>query len=248
MKIVASGDWHPDVFTAGRSRFADVKARVDEVRAVARTADLFIFLGDLANPDVENTHPAVELACETASDLASHGVPSLWLGGNHDVIEDGLGTTTLSALAGIEKGGSAAKLIRVFNKPAASLIDTRTAGKLAHVALPYPSRSCPYDPAAFVEALMLPPEGMPIVVSGHLWHEAADPGGSESTDLARGRSVYWPMDALRKKFGGREEAVFIGGHYHRQGKIDELFIAGSLERLTFGDQAHEPGFLVMEYQ
>lgn len=242
MRIVASGDWHLDAFTGGLSRFEDLSARVDEVIGEAEQSDLFVFLGDLTDPDTEGTHRAVQAACEVASNLASRGVPSAWIVGNHDVLEDGNQTSTLAALLGIERGGGIpGGLIKVYDRPSAELKKLGTE-QLGFIALPYPSRSAPYDPREFVADLQSPPAGVPILVAGHLWLEGAEPA-SESTDMARGRSVYWPLEELKRFDGSR--VVLVGGHYHRQGLFSGVHIAGSLERLTFDDGGHEPGFLIL---
>lgn len=102
MKILVTGDWHLDARTAGFDRFEDLRSAVDWTVAFAAAAgvDLYVNLGDLCDPDTTRSHRAVGLACETAAALARHGIAQVWLAGNHDVIEDGTGSTTLAPLAG----------------------------------------------------------------------------------------------------------------------------------------------------
>lgn len=210
----------------------------------ALDADLFVFLGDLSDPDTAGAFAAQAYACEVASRLASAGVPSCWIVGNHDTIEDGRGTSTLSAIAGFERGKVAKSLIRVFEQPAAELISNRVIAQgLAFVALPYPNRALPYDPQAFASKLQAPPDGVPVLVAGHLWIHGAPEDGSESTDMQRGRGVYWPVAELRKQL---PSALLVGGHYHKAGLLGGVQIAGSLERLTFGEEQHDPQFLILE--
>lgn len=244
LTIVSSGDWHLDWHTAGFSREEDVATNAERAADEARKlkADLFLFLGDLADPDTLGAHAATQFACDLASSLASEGIMSAWIRGNHDVVEDGRNTSTLSALRGVQLGGVAKGMIRVYEEPRADLLSL-PGGPLGLVALPYPSRGCVYDPAEFVAKIQTPPADVPLLVAGHLWLRGAEPG-SESTDMARGRAVYWPEEILQKRF---PNALCVGGHYHRRGKYGNVHIAGSLERLTFGELTHEPGFLVLRH-
>ena len=244
MKIVVSSDWHADATTSGLDRFEDVEWLVwDHVYATAvrERADLFLFLGDLCDPDNRRSHRAVALAHEVASALQSvASIPSRWLVGNHDVVEDGSGTSTLSALAAASRGRGEARRRwgpEVYEDP-----QVEQFRYLPIVALPYPSRARAYDPAAFVESLSLPSDG-PLLFVGHLSIAGIHPG-SESGELARGREVFWPVDVIRRRFGDR--AVCLGGHYHRAQTFAGVRIVGSLERLRFDEEDHEPGFLVVE--
>lgn len=240
MKIVASSDWHLDWVTGGFPRFSDIRQRVDRVVdfAISEQADLFAFAGDLSNPDSAGVHAAVEVAAHVASKLSAHGVPSVWLAGNHDVVEDGCGTSTLAALAGMARGGVTNGSVRVFERP----------GAFGHlgcgiVALPYPPRSTPYDPGEFVTRLEPIAPGVPVVVFGHLWIEGVDPG-SETIDMPRGRSVFWPVSEIRAAWG--DNAIMIGGHYHAGGIYNGVHVIGAPERMTFGEYLHEPSFMVVE--
>ncbi len=236
MKIVASGDWHLDWYTGGVPRYSDVRACARVVVERAKHADLFAFLGDLSDPDTDGALAAIDFAAEVASELAVEGVPSFWVNGNHDV--DGAGSSVLAPLAGVQRGGATKDLIRVFDRPAA--FGFKSVGV---IVLPYPRSSAPYDPCDFIERLEPLPERVPVVVFGHLWIEGMA-GGSESTDLARGGSVYWPTEAIEKAFGGR--ALMVGGHYHEAGNCRGVHLAGSLARLTFGEANLKPGFLELE--
>jgi hypothetical protein len=244
VRIVTSSDWHGDWTTLGVDRFPDVERQVERIVEYAvKNADVFVFCGDLTDPDTPGAHRAIGLACRAASRLAQEGVVSVWIPGNHDVVEDGTGTTTLAALAGIEVGGAVRKRVRVFERPAASLIKLDDGDRLAVVALPYPSRATNYDPAAFVESLADPPEGVPCLVIGHLAIGGDFPKGSESGDMARGREVCWPSFAqLREKF---PKAIVLAGHYHRPSDGYPIVI-GALESLTMGEVI-EPRFLCIEY-
>lgn len=204
--------------------------------------DAFLFAGDLTDPDTPGAHAAVALLCEVASACAKRGKTFLAIPGNHDVCEDGKGTTTLAALAGLETGGGT-PLIRVFEKPAAKIIKVGTQA-FAFVALPYPSRCNDYDPTAFVDKLAPTPVNMPVLVAGHLWVRGDGGQGSESTELGRGRPVYWPTE--RKLKALFPDALVIGGHYHTPGPLEGVLMIGAPERLTFADEKNMPRFLMLE--
>ncbi len=240
--IIASGDWHGDETTAGFIRFADVRARVmDEVRPAALQSDGFIFLGDLTDPDTPRAHLAVALACEFASELAKHSVPSIWIAGNHDTTEDGHGTTTLSPLAGIARGGGMAP-VDVYEEPGPAML-----GDVPVLVLPYPSVANMYTPSTVIEQVFADcdlPEASPLIIAGHLWVDEGPTDGSESTSMARGRGVYWPLKPITKCF---PQATLVGGHYHRAGKLRGVHIAGSLERLRFDEEHNVPSFLRLRW-
>jgi DNA repair exonuclease SbcCD nuclease subunit len=244
MKIICSSDWHADASTAGLDRFEDVERLVwDHVYATAvdERVGLFIFLGDLCDPDTRRSHRSIALAHEVAFDLHREGIESRWLVGNHDVVEDGSGTSTLSALAMVRDMGPSWP--RVYEDPCVEQIRAeRSSGSVTIVALPYPSRARAYDPIAFVEGLDMPGDGS-ILFAGHLSIAGIRPG-SESGEMARGREVLWPIDAIRRRFGDR--ATCVGGHIHRAQEFDTIRVAGSLERLRFDEEEHSPGFLLIE--
>jgi DNA repair exonuclease SbcCD nuclease subunit len=245
IRVVCSGDWHADALTAGLPRHADVEVAVEEVVACALDqghgvdrARLFIFLGDLADPDAPGAWAAAELACRTAARLSDAGVPSLWIVGNHCALEDGSGRSVLEPL----RGASSARwtLARVCSVP--ELV--RFPG-LDVVALPYAARSHEYDPAAFVRELpeSVGQEGRRVLFVGHLNLDGMLEG-SETMEMARGRSTFWPVAEILARFGDR--ALMVGGHYHRRQVHRGVQIAGSLERLSFADGTTAPGYLVLE--
>jgi DNA repair exonuclease SbcCD nuclease subunit len=101
VKILATSDWHLDATTAGFDRFDDVSEAIEEAIsvAVAERVDLFVFLGDLCDPDANRAPRCVAKAIDVAQRLRNKMIPSRWLVGNLDVIEDGSGTSTLAPLA-----------------------------------------------------------------------------------------------------------------------------------------------------
>lgn len=236
MKIFACSDLHFDARTAGFARFDDVEAAFDQVvsTAIERQADLFLFCGDACDPELGlDVIRANQVLIKQAKRLGNAGIPFVAIAGNHDVVEDGRGTTTLGPLAESQFG-------RVFETP--GFMDR---GDFVVLALPYPSRSFGYDPDKFVRdsSRYLVEMDAPIVVVSHLMHEGATPG-DEKTDFPRGRDVFYPVDAVAA-LAKKTKLVSIGGHYHRRQVLNGVQIVGSLVRLTFGEEDHEPGYLAV---
>ena len=107
--------------------------------------------------------------------------------------------------------------------------------------LPFTAPNRAYDPERVVEEFES--GGRKIkVVAGHLNIEGIEPG-SETTSMARGREVFWPKAAIKKKF---PKALWLNGHYHRQQVFQGIHIPGSLLRLAHDEEDNKPGFLVFE--
>lgn len=244
MKIVATSDWHLDAVTNGQRREAEIRTAVDFSVQVAidERADLYVFGGDLCDPDAWNLLRSTSFSIEVARRLAAAGIASLWVAGNHDVVEDGAGTTTLSPLAAVARteGNDSARLVHV--------VETRPTivevGGCELVALPFTPRSHAYEPGAWVTqwARGRRSKTMPVAVVGHLSLTGAHPGG-ETTEMPRGREVLWPTAELGKHCHG---AVLLGGHYHAGGDVNGVQVIGSLARLNHGEEGNAPSVLVLE--
>lgn len=244
MKIVASSDWHPDHVTHGVSRFAEVRDAAHRTvdRAIEEGAGLYVFAGDLCDPDSGSvTFRCVELAIEVAGRLSARHISSLWVAGNHDVIEDGSGDTTLSPLRAIAPSLSAK--VHVFERPGLARFETMK-DVVNVIALPFSATSHAYDVEAELTqiASKLPPGSQAkTIVVGHLNIAGVIPG-EETTEMPRGREVWLPVEAAK-----RVARHVLNGHYHRRQRTkDGVWIPGSLARLTFGEEGNEPSFLVLE--
>lgn len=238
MKLLVTGDWHGDAVTAGYRRAADVEAAVLRTVAYARDAkvDLYAFLGDLTDPDSGSaTLRAVEIAMLAAERLNAYGVRNVWVAGNHDVVEDGSGRTTLGPLS-----RAAFPLTTVFERPGCFELHRRLV-----CALPFAARSHAYDPPTTVRSFTnldgVRDDADVYVFLAHLQVEGAKVG-SETTDMPRGRDVAFPVEAVKEVPLRR----CFNGHYHTRQVIGEVTCPGSLQRLTFGEQNNTPGFLVAE--
>lgn len=229
MLIVAVSDLHLDAVTHGVSRFQEVTKAVDQSvqYAIAQRASAYMFLGDLCDPDSGPiVFRCIEVAIRAAVRLHQHLIPSLWLAGNHDVIEAKEAGTTLSPLRSL--GLDAVYVLeepRVFSPK----------GLFQVCALPFTPSVRPYDPEKAI-----PDEGVDVCI-GHLNIEGLAPG-SETTEMPRGREVMFPVDKAVSK-----SKLVIGGHYHKQQRTPEgVYIVGSSAVLSFGEEFNSPGFLALK--
>ena len=79
--ICVSSDWHADARSHGVDRFDDVAQAVAQTVKAAREehADLYLFLGDLCDPDdVPRALRSVRLMLDVALELADAAIP-LWV-------------------------------------------------------------------------------------------------------------------------------------------------------------------------
>lgn len=253
MKIVACSDAHLDWTTAGVARFDEIR---DAMRAAADAAasggaDLFAFVGDLCDPDSGSVVlRCVEVAIGIATALGNCGIPTLWIAGNHDVVGDGFGTTSLSPLRALDFHTLVAEKPARFAWPGWS-----------HdvIALPHVAGGVDYA-AAFAE-LAAQQSKRSLVVFSHLTIPGIDPG-EETNEMPRGAERALPIRQI-----ATNAAVVVSGHYHERGvyRLDagaqrvfegppttngfgetSLYVVGSLARLTFGEERNRPGYLLLE--
>lgn len=263
MKILVTGDWHLDARTAGYDRFDDLRVAVDWTVELAdrERVDLYVMLGDLCDPDTTRSHRAVGIACETAAKLADLGIAQAWIAGNHDVIEDGTGGTTMAALAGWSR--SRRFQPGKIRTPIASGIPEMgpLEGRMCHVAeepihipryfgttndlvfFPFTARAKTYSPIAFANTMRLSHGCTKVLVFGHLNVVGAD-DGSEVEDFPRGREVVFPVDELLAKWG--DKCLLFNGHYHRRQTVRGVRMPGALGRLGFGEVGNPAGVLLVE--
>lgn len=229
----------------GVPRFAEVEAAVwkSVSAAIERKVDLYIFLGDLTDPDSGGaTFRAQALSIRVARKLQEHGISSFWVAGNHDTAEDSSGATTLTPLAALDDRDPEKKLVLpgifVFEKP-----QVQHFGGYAFLVLPFTPASHGVDLNEFIERMW--PTGEHVVVLSHLSVPGVTPG-EETKELPRGREVAYPFEATKNAY------MRIQGHYHRRQDFDPqdggppIIIPGSLARLTFGEEEHAPSYLYVE--
>ena len=231
--LIATSDWHLDASTAGVDRFSDTCMAIDASveAAIQRKSDIYLMCGDLTDPNTARAHRAVTKAVEVQKRCHVNGIEPLFVAGNHDVIEDGTGFTTMSALTRTGFGS-------VFERP--GMLQARCG--LTVIALPFTATSEEYDPAEFIRICAEhAPEG-PVLIAGHLNLEGIS-AGSETKDMPRGRDVFWPLDAIAECF---PNAMLVGGHYHAPQEYKGVHIIGSTARLRFDECDNENGFMEVE--
>lgn len=246
MRIVVISDLHFDVCTIGVPRFEEVRAAVaaSVQHAIATRADAWACLGDIADPDNGGASlRAIEQTIETALELADERIPSIWIAGNHCCMEDGSGATLLSPLAAVARSAYAGDYVHVAERPLLVSLPS----EVVVLCLPYAPTSHAYDPAAETRRLLeVVPRTTRIVVASHLTGVPGIIPGEEVTEMPRGRSVLFPFEETRRAF------VRLSGHFHRRQIFDPsdggppLHVVGAAARLTFAEQDHEPGFVVVD--
>ena len=230
-RTLFTSDWHPDHVSCGVSRFDEVEEAVEATidTAIAEKVDCYVFAGDLCDPDAGPiVYRCVELALRTAVRLRDAGIPSCWMTGNHDVNEDGSGTSTLTPMRAV-----ACDQIHVIERPTA--IEQ-------FVFLPFVPTSHTYDPDAFAKSLQF----KRATIVSHLAVAGIVPG-EETAEMPRGRDVVFPHHLFRAGCG----ATLVQGHYHRSQLFEvpglaPIHVIGSLARLTFDAERATPGFLILE--
>jgi DNA repair exonuclease SbcCD nuclease subunit len=257
VRIVCVSDLHLDARTAGVERFDEIVESCEEAVAFAidaedGRADLFAFCGDLCDSDDgRDVLRASAYAVDVAVRLHNRGVHSLWIAGNHDVVADGF-TTTLDPLKGLQRFELPPTKVMVATSSPRSWELKVSQRTYVLVALPYSPE--PYNAAAAWEEHVTSHGGHsrsasgvfstkhPTIVFSHLMLPGMHPG-SESKELARGKDRAFPLEAMK----ARPVSLVLNGHYHRRVVTpDGVQIVGSLATLTFGEEYHEPGYLVVD--
>lgn len=242
MRLLVTSDWHTDRSTLGVPRLGEIQRAVAAAAraAVDESCDAFVFLGDLCDPDSgADVIAGLELAAETISFLSGREVQSAWIAGNHDVLEDGSGRTTLSPLRGLT-GPSSSGSHWVCEAPRRFTLHRGPKERLHCLALPYTAATNPLQPDA--EAYVRSQTRRVHAVFGHLMLPGIVPG-EETTEMSRGRDVDLPVDTIRTLWPG---AAIFNGHYHRRQTFRGVEIPGALARLTFGEAGHRPCWLVAD--
>lgn len=249
MRILVTSDWHADAVTAGVERLPELAEYVSALETAVhdQKVDLVLNLGDCWDPGSVQDPRWARFVYESLFHLGQAayqqgGGGLVAIPGNHDVIDVADPTSTLSPLRVARP-----QHVVVLEEPT-----TYRMGDVALLALPYVSRAFERTDAYrralddALEAALKAARHSPLVVVAHLAFEGMTPG-SESTDMARGREVPFPV-ALVEQVG---PTAVLNGHYHarqtiRRGALD-IEIPGAPIRFTFGEAKDGPrGFLVLE--
>jgi len=240
MKIMVTTDWHLDAITDGVARWDEVEGLVDYSVKVAKeeSVAVYIFNGDLCDPDGWNSVRAQAKIIQVGLELHAAGIAFIALAGNHDVVEDGLGTTTLSPLAAADLAE------KVFEQPGEVVIANPNPARpdLHVVGLPFTPSSHKYDPEKAIKRMSNTRKGEATLVLSHL-NIKGIAAGSETKDFARGREVYLPIEAVRRKWPA---ATIVSGHYHTSQEFNSVHVVGSLARLRHDEEAHDPSLFILD--
>lgn len=195
----------------------------------------YVFAGDLLtnDPTLDLAFRCVGQARWVARALHAGGIDSYWVAGNHDVFEDGYGTTALDLLHQCAPG------VTVCSRPG-----WYEDGEL--LLLPFPTSAKKYDPAYVCESNAEEFGESTRIVVGHLGIEGIG-AGSETTDFPRGRDdVFLPLEQL---FGRYKNARVFNGHYHKRqvhrSPWGSVQVIGSLVNLTRAEIGNPQGHLVV---
>lgn len=245
MKIVCVSDLHLDKETLGVSRMVEVERALRQAVSLLHEidAELLLCLGDIADPDNGGaTLHAIQIVADVARGLKERGKRSIWIAGNHDVVEDGSGATVLSPLCALEGDTEDTEGVVVAESP--RLVPL--ADGVVLLALPYTAVARAYDPAKEARRLLARAGGR-VIVAGHLMIPGIIPG-EETLEMARGRgdeSVIFPIEETTCA------AMRLNGHFHKRQDFDPgdggppIHIPGSPAVFSFGEEKNTPAFSVI---
>jgi DNA repair exonuclease SbcCD nuclease subunit len=248
MKLAVSSDWHGDWRTLGVGRFKELEDAVLTFVdvCISQRVEMAAFTGDLCDPDSgTSVFRCVELLQRAVLLLNRQHIRVHAVAGNHDIIEDGSGETSLTPLRAIETMSNGHFTLHERPRHVKEIIGGRVYNVLS---LPYVSATAEqYSPSDEVRAVFRTPLEGPLIVFGHLMIPGVQQG-EETKEMPRGRDIEFPLDA----FIGHPDVVLINGHYHEQQvfirnhPLAPIYIPGAPMRLTFGHEHHRPGFLLFE--
>ncbi|MDP2936899.1 MAG: exonuclease subunit SbcD [Dehalococcoidia bacterium] len=268
IRILHTADLHLGVETYGRldpatglsSRVVDCLAVLDEAvqAALDQQADLFLFCGDA----YKNREPSPTLQREFArrmGRLASSGVAVFLVVGNHD-LPNALGRATTVEIFDT----LAIKNIYVASRPGTYLVETRN-GPLQVVALPWVTQSRLLSKEEHKglsmdelnrlvenklenilnnEVARLDP-AMPAILAAHQLVSGARPSSESRMVLMQARdSLLMPSQVASPAF-----AYIALGHVHRHQVLNAsppVVYSGSLQRVDFGEEKEEKGYVMVE--
>lgn len=245
MKLLVTGDLHMDTVTAGVRRLPEVEGFVEGViEGIKReNVDLALFLGDYFNPGTMRSHELTTTLTKWAARI-DELVTSVWIAGNHDVVETSEGWTTISPLT----LGSGKRARVVAEKPiSVGILGSDGLKWVTVLCLPYVARSA-QTPNLHADAIEKTEAVGPIVVVSHLTVPGAVMS-SESTEMSRGRDTDFPVERVAKL----KPALVFNGHYHRAQTVDvgpfKIHCPGSPLRNNFGERNdRQKGYLIAEVE
>ncbi len=237
-------------------RFEDFVSALDRVvdYALAHRVHAFLFSGDA----YRNAHPEPvyqKMFARELKRLSDAGVTTILLVGNHDQLLRSTSSHALSVFQSLEVPG-----VITIDRPLSQTIDT-AAGAFQLIGLPHVTRhqlvtSDKYLPlpagevdkvlVAHIDALLKGyyaelDSSLPAVVAAHMTVDRALAGIEQ--ELLVGYTLTFPTDIF---IDDRVDYVALG-HVHKHQIIRKerpaIVYAGSLERVDFGEQDEDKGFV-----
>lgn len=253
------GSLNPE--TGLNRRFEDFTKALDKAIdfSIEKDVDLVIFTGDTYKHATPEPIYQREFA-KRIKRLSSKKIPTILLVGNHDILYRIDGSDALDIYSTLE-----IEHVTVFNRIELKNIETKN-GTVQVLALPHITKSRLLTKEDYrslstkeqddlmirkvkeaIEANIekLNPN-LPSILIGHGTIETAQFGGEQ--DLSIGKVLSYPLSYFQSK-----ELDYVGfGHIHRHQILQEkdpiILYAGSLERVDFGEEGEDKGFIYLELE
>ena len=253
------GSLNPE--TSLNRRFEDFIAALDKPInfAVDNKVDLAIFTGDTYKHAIPEPIYQREFA-KRIKKLSMSKIPTILLVGNHDVLYRIDGSDALDIYSTLQIDG-----VTVFNKIELKNIET-TNGIVQVISLPHITKSrllakeeyrnlnAKEQDKLMIEKVKQALKGclerldpsLPAILLGHGTIETAQFGSEQ--DLSIGKILSYPLS-----FFQMPQLDYVGfGHIHRHQILQEksplVLYAGSLERVDFGEENEDKGFIYLELE
>ncbi len=253
------GSLNPE--TGLNKRFEDFIAALDKPInfAIDNKVDLAIFTGDTYKHATPEPIYQKEFA-QRIKKLSLNKIPTILLVGNHDVLYriDGSDALDIYSTLQIEN-------VTVFNKIESKKIETKN-GVVQVIALPhitksrllakeeYRNLSAKEQDQLMIDKVKEALKGcfekidpsIPAILLGHGTIETAQFGSEQ--DLSIGKVLSYPLSTFQT-----DKLDYVGfGHIHRHQVLQEqsplILYAGSLERVDFGEENEDKGFIYLELE
>lgn len=249
-----------DPSTGTSTRVRDFLDRLDEVvdHAIEHQADLAIFAGDAFKD--RNPEPTQQREFAQRIKRLADQMPTLLLVGNHDMPGMAVKANSLDIFRALDVPG-----VIVGYKDEAQIVETER-GPVFLAWMPYPMRNrlmawtkyqgktieelnqgLRSEVSARLRALaeQAHAQDMPRVLVGHFTVEAASYGSERSVMLGS------DLPILRSTIAEEAWDYVALGHLHKHQDVNEggypsVVYSGSLERIDFGEQQEQKGFVWVE--
>ena len=242
-------------------RFEDFITALDKPVnfAIDNNVDLVIFTGDTYKHAIPEPIYQKEFA-KRIKLLSKKGIPTILLVGNHDVLYKVDGSHALDIYKTLD-----VEHITIFDKIELKKIKTKN-DFIQIISLPHVTKSRLLTKEEYrglsskeQDNLMLEKVKQaifgcmeeldptyPAILIGHGTIESAQFGAEQ--DLSIGKVLSYPLSYFQ-----RSELDYVGfGHIHRHQVLQEknplILYAGSLERVDFGEEKEDKGFIYLEIQ